>query len=359
MSTVKPTVLITGVAGGGGARLLPHLVDFSVVGLDMVPPQVESSLRFERVDLGCEASCRQMVEILQETRATSVAHLAFVPDPARTVDLNRMWQVNVAGTARVMEAITEVNRHGGQVRKFLFVSSVAAYGSDLPYPVREDYPLGGHTLPYAIHKREADEVVQLRAGTLGACSTYILRPHLLVGAAVGNFLLEALRGRPTGRGRLAARLRAKGKRLPLYLPYGNAYLQKRFQFVHVDDVARLIAHVLRRPEPPMRVTTLNVTGRGEALTLARSAEIAGAEIKRLPGRRACEMVLRLRWNLGISDVPPEALPYLIGNYLMDTGRLRAFLGSEYEHLIRHTIEDALADSFATVAPEDALIPTTK
>ena len=33
-------------------------------------------------------------------------------DPVRAgvLDLDRMWQINVAGTARVMEAITEANR---------------------------------------------------------------------------------------------------------------------------------------------------------------------------------------------------------------------------------------------------------
>jgi nucleoside-diphosphate-sugar epimerase len=358
MSIAKPTVLITGIAGHLAMRLLPHLVDFSVVGIDVNRPQTESPLRFEKVDLGREPSCRQMVDILRQTGATAVAHLAFVADPLRAggLDRDRMWQINVAGTARVMEAITEVNRMGGNVRTFVFPSSVTAYGSDLPYAVREDYPLGGHTLPFAIHKREADEVVQLRAATLGGCNTYVLRPQILAGPGVDNYLLATLRGVPTGRGRLAARMRARGTRLPLMLPYGTAYLQKRFQFLHIDDMARLLAHVLRRPDPPLRVTTLNVAGRGESLTQARCAESAGSEIKRLPGRWACEAALRIMWNLGISSVPPEALPYLIGSYLMDTGRLRAFLGSDYEHVIRYTIADALADSFApATAPNDAEI----
>ena len=64
-------------------------------------------------------------------------HLAFVIDPVRTgvLDVERMWQINVAGTARVMEAIAEVNRHGGRVEKFVFISSVSAYGPETPGPV--------------------------------------------------------------------------------------------------------------------------------------------------------------------------------------------------------------------------------
>ena len=89
---------------------------------------------------------------------------------------------------------------------------------------------------------------------------------------------------------------------------------------------------------------MNVAGRGEPITVQRCAEIAQAKIKRAPTRAACRAVLRLLWKLGISSIPPAALPYLIGSYTMDTTRLQQFLGEEYEQVIRYTIEDALRDS---------------
>src|SRR5438132_9754545 len=162
MTQGKPTVVVTGVSGNLGLRLLPHLSDFSVIGIDMVPPKTEAPIRFVRMDLGLEDSCRSLYNLFKETRPFSVVHLAFVIDPQRTgvLDVDRMWHINVAGTARVMEAIQVHQRRGGTVRKFVFPSSVSAYGPDLPHPVKEDAPLRGHTLPYAIHKREADIVVQ-------------------------------------------------------------------------------------------------------------------------------------------------------------------------------------------------------
>jgi hypothetical protein len=36
---------------------------------------------------------------------------------------------------------------------------------------------------------------------------------------------------------------------------------------------------------------------------------------------------------------------------MDTSRLRATLGHEYESVIRHTMEEALSDSFPRPLPE--------
>lgn len=348
----QPSVVVTGLAGNLGLRLLRELTGVRVIGVDKSPPRTSLPLRFEPMDLGSEASCRQLVGLLRETGAQAVVHLAFVIDPVRTgeLDVDRMWRINVAGTARVAEAIAVVNRSGGTVRKFIFPSSVSAYGSDLPRPVDEDFRLGAHTLPYAVHKRESDEVVQERAADLGACRTYILRPHIFAGATMQNYLVGALRGTPTGRGKWGERLRQKGKRLPIVLPYGQQYLAARFQFVHVDDVARLIAHILRREQDDAQLTILNVAGRGSALTLEQCARIADTRVMRLPGRGACRAALKLMWDLGISGVPPEALPYFLGTYTMDTGRLQKFLGAEYERVMRHTVEQALRDSF--VAPHD-------
>ncbi len=356
MSTSKPTILVTGAAGNLGVRLLRQLEDFSVIGVDVVPPLTSTPLRFERVDLEREESCQQLAELLHTSGASAVVHLAFVIDPVRTnvLQKDRMWQINVAGTARVMEAIAVVNRNGGAVRQFIFPSSVSAYGPDLEGAVTETSRLRAHTLPYAVHKRESDEVVRFRAPSLGECSTYVLRPHIYTGATMQNYLVGVLRGTPTGRGKLAARLRARGIRLPLVLPLGDEYLHKRFQFVHVDDVARLMAWILRHPDPQTKLTVMNVAGRGEPIAMQRCLEVAGQKAVRLPGRTVCQAALQLFWHLGISGVPPQALPYMIGSYVMDTSRLRQFLGKDYETVIQYTVEEALKDCFipaATPAPQ--------
>jgi nucleoside-diphosphate-sugar epimerase len=353
MGNEKPSIIVTGIAGNLGLRLLPLLADYQVVGLDLNPPQTNHPLRFVRMDLGLEESCRELFLLLREIRPVAVIHLAFVLDPVRTgvLDLDRMWQINVAGTARVMEAITEANRDDAVVGRFIFPSSVSAYGPNLPEPVTEDYPLGAHTLPYAIHKMEADKVVQQRAPALRNCSVYMLRPHIFAGASVENYMLGAFRGTPNGRSRRAATMRSQSRRLPCMLPYGEPYLENRLQFVHVDDVARLLAYIVRRMEPEsQRLTVLNVAGRGDPLTFARCIEMAHAKLKRVPGKWSFRLVLRLLWKFGISAIPPEAMPYMTGEYIMNTDRLRKFLGDDYESVIRHTIADAFADSFVRENP---------
>lgn len=343
-----PTILVTGVSGNLGTRLLPFLSEFRVIGVDLSPVPGRPDIAVNRLDMGHESSCRELVLLLRESGAVAVVHLAFVIDPLRTgvTDRERMWQINVAGTARVMEAITEVNRHGGGIRKFIYPSSVAVYGPETDPLVDEEAPLGAHTLNYAVQKAEADKVVRFRAGSMGECSTYLLRPHIFAGASVENYLINAIRGRAFGNGKLAQSMRRKKKRLPLMLPMGKAYPEKLFQFVHVDDMARLVQWLLRRPAPKVsEVLTLNVAGSGAPISIARCAEIAQARVVQLPSAWLCAKILKMLWNRGVSSVPPDAFPYMAGSYTMNTQRLRSLLGADYEGVIQYSTEAALQDSF--------------
>ncbi len=348
MDTAKPTVIVTGVSGNLGQRLVQQLSDYTVVGIDVTPPTHSQVDRFVPLDLGREESTRELLLLLRELQPVSVVHLAFVIDPQRTgvLDVDRMWRINVAGTARVMEAITEANRTAETtIRQFIFPSSVSAYGSDLPAPVTEDSPLGAHTLPYAIHKKESDLVVQQRAPALRGCGVFVLRPHILAGATVENYLMGAFRGTPNGKGKRAARMRQAAKRLPCMLPFGQKYVDNKIQFVHVDDMARLIAWILRREPEAQRLTILNVAGRGDPLTFGQCIELAHAKLLRVPGKWAMRRVLQFLWNWKISAIPPDAVPYMTGQYIMNTERLKKFLGSDYEQVIAKTNLEAFADSF--------------
>jgi nucleoside-diphosphate-sugar epimerase len=348
MDTAKPTILVTGVSGNLGQRLIPQLSDYKVVGVDVTPPTHFPVDYFVPLDLGEEESTRAFLLLLREVQPISVVHLAFVIDPQRSgvLDVDRMWRINVAGTARVMEAIAEANRNtASAIRQFIFLSSVSAYGSDLPIPVAEDAPLAGHTLPYAIHKRESDLVVQQRAPSLRGCGVFILRPHILAGATVENYLMGAFRGTPNGNSSRAARMREKAKRLPCMLPYGQKYLDNKIQFVHVDDMARLIVWILKREPEAQRLTILNIAGRGDPLTLAQCIEMAHAKLKRVPGIWGMRRVLQFLWDWKISAIPPDAVPYMTGQYIMNTTKLRKFLGDDYERVIAKTNSEAFADSF--------------
>src|SRR5262249_3477938 len=124
------------------------------------------------------------------------------------------------------------------------------------------------------------------------------------------------------------------------------YLQNQIQFVHIDDVAHLIAHILKKQEPEaQRLTILNVAGRGEALTYEQCIHIAKAKLLRVPTKKIFELVLRFLWNRKISTIPPDVVPYMTSSTVMDTTRLQEFLGPEYKNVIRYSIADGFAECF--------------
>ncbi len=347
----KPHIVITGVAGNLGTRLLAELADFEVVGIDLNPPASPLPLQFAPMDLGQEKSCRDLFHLLRAVRPVAVIHLAFLVDPVRngTLDVQRMWQVNVAGTARVMEAIAEANHDHPTVRRFVCPGSSTSYGPLLPAPVDENYPLSAHTFPYAIQKMESDQVVRHRAPAMRGCSTYLLRPAIFAGGTVDNYLLGALHGTAYGDSRRASEMRRKGQRLPCLLPFGDRWLAHELQFVHVDDMARLVAHLLRNPRPdPQRITILNVAGRGETLTVGQCLSTANTRLVRVPGLWALRRTLDFFWKKGISAIPPEATPYLVGQFLVDTTRLQNMLGSDYERVVQHTCAQAFTESLNSI-----------
>jgi len=130
------------------------------------------------------------------------------------------------------------------------------------------------------------------------------------------------------------------------LPRGSQYLQNRIQFVHIDDVARLVTHILKKTEPEaQRLTILNVAGRGDPLTYEQCVRVANAKLIRVPTKRIFELVLRFLWSRKISTIPPDVVPYMTSDTVMDTTRLQEFLGTEYKNVIRYPIAEAFADCF--------------
>lgn len=353
---VTPTILMTGVSGSLGLRLLRELAGCQLIGVDAREPAAPAGLfHFRKIDLAEERSCDQLLELMRAYRPEAVAHLAFVLDPLHSgvYDRRSMWRINVVGSSRVSEAIAEHNRMVGGIEKFVFPSSAAVYGPRLRNPVTEDAALNAHGLLYAVHQQEADSTVQERAADLRRCQTYVLRSHFYAGPGARNYALSLLRGVPGGKGRLGARLRRRGVRLPILLPSRRGYLENRLQFVHLDDMARLVAHIIQRKGTDPQLTVLNVAGRGEPLALRRCFAIAGAETRTVPAEIISRQAQWLRWRLGISEIPPAALPYVLGSSAMDTTRLRIFLGEHYRAVMQHTCEEALAASFK---PEQAEKP---
>ncbi|MBI3484545.1 MAG: NAD-dependent epimerase/dehydratase family protein, partial [Acidobacteria bacterium] len=292
--------------------MAPLLSAYDLLTVDLYPPAKDVPCgKFIQLDLSEPTGQAQLARLLKSESIEAVLHLAFVIDPVRTgiVDVSRMWRANVAATQRLLEAVADANSNGTAVRLFVFPSSVSAYGPDLPGQVTEEAELRAHTLPYAVHKREADEICQKMHPQLGGCALYVYRPSIFAGKTMDNFILRAIRGKPSGRGWLARTFERAGWKLPMVMP-ASASGENSFQYVHVDDVARVLRWTLKHFQPG-QLKIINLAGRGEGVTFAECAQLAGTPVVHLPSETWVVALLRIIWAIGLSGLPPEAIPYFL------------------------------------------------
>ena len=354
-ATVEPpgvteTILVTGLAGNVGRSMARHLTRYRLVGVDLFEAELDHpNFTFEKLDLSDPDAARKLAELLVRHEVRQVYHLAFVLDPWRTGALTnrRQWEINVRGTQQLLDAIEEVNKDRLQVEHMLYLSSVTSYGPNLPGPVAETHPLAPHTYTYALHKKETDELCHYTHPRLNGCAMTIVRGHIFLGEGVKNFIANAFKGvsnphRPLGR--WWAR---RGWRLPLLLPMGKKY-QGAYQFMHIDDAARVLAR-LAQIFSPGELNVLNLQGRGPASSGDDVARLAGLRMIRLPSYALVAVLYRISWALGISAVPPDALPYFCGSYTMDTTKLERLLGPDYPKMVRKTSAECILETVGKAA----------
>jgi len=121
-----------------------------------------------------------------------------------------MWQINVAGTARVLEAITEANREEMLVKKFIYPSSTLVYGGEpARRSLRETDPASELPLVLGQQSRGPKSDPQTAGTRICALSSiYVLRAPAFLGP-VRTITWSVLSGQP-----------GRASRAPLLCPGG-------------------------------------------------------------------------------------------------------------------------------------------
>jgi threonine 3-dehydrogenase len=126
----KPVVFITGAGGEIGHGLITRLAESGrpIVSLDLAPLDATLSGLVQREFLGSILDTGLLERILSEFEVDLIFHLAALLSTRSEFTPTRAHQVNVEGTLTLLEfAQKEAESHGRPVR-FLYPSSVAAYG---------------------------------------------------------------------------------------------------------------------------------------------------------------------------------------------------------------------------------------
>jgi nucleoside-diphosphate-sugar epimerase len=317
-------VAVTGPTGTLGFGLLPLLEAdpriTRVVGIARRPfdPAAHgwSKMVYRRGDVRDPSSIEQAVR-----GADVVVHLAF--SITGSASHARTRAVNVEGTLNVVRA---AGRAG--VRRFVFSSSVAAYGfhGDNPVGMTEEWPVRpADHLFYAQEKAEVERLLGEEVAGHPELGLYLLRPSIVLGPhTLGAKTLVPRMPAPLGS--LTRRVGRRAAATVAGLPLRPAVPVPRLpvQFVHEDDVGQAVLLCIVGAGPP---GAYNIAGDGVLATTDVARELGLTPIPvphawtRVPARAVASLA-------AVPLVPPaiEWAEALSQPAIMDTAKAKRQLG---------------------------------
>ena len=302
--------VITGGAGYIGSRLVDFLSrrgdTEKIVVCDVAAPRgYVPKTEFERVDVRDRDGVRAKLE---RAKPDALVHLAFILNPSHDEAL--MYDIDVNGTHNVLEAAAAAG-----TQQVLVTSSSVAYGAfpHNPVPLTEEDPVRGvSAFSYARDKTESDRICQLWAAKYLERTMTIVRPCIVFGPNVNNYLVRLWTKQP-----FAA---------------DPGTLDNDIQFVHEDDVVEAITELL----VGRHGGAFNVAGDG-LMTSRECAEMIGSPIRRMP-ERAYRGLARTMWNVRLSEAPPGSVDFALYPWIVSNEKLKRETGWRPRHTTRETFE---------------------
>jgi nucleoside-diphosphate-sugar epimerase len=262
--------------------------------------------------------------------ADVVVHLAFLITGNASRATTRA--INVDGTLNAFRAAATAG-----VKRFVYASSVAAYGfhADNPVGMTEDWPVRpASRLFYAQEKAELEELLTTEAAAHPGVALYMVRPPVVLGPnTLGG--KEILPGPLAPLGRRLAELATR----PLPLPLPVAVPALPVQFVHEEDVGQALLLCVVAAGPP---GAYNIAGDG-VLTGADVAREYGAVPIPLP---AAPAHLAARAASRLPFLPPSAewVEAAAHPAIIDTTKAKEQLGWRPRYTGLEALRDTLSSS---------------
>jgi UDP-glucose 4-epimerase len=302
--------LITGGSGYIGSRLVSRLAEREdverILICDVRPPTVyRPKVAYRAMDVTDAAAVSAAVS---EERPDVVVHLAFVLNPIH--DEVRMYEIDVGGTHNVLEACSAAG-----VSQVLVTSSSTAYGAfpDNPVQLTEEHPVRGVAgFEYARDKAESDRLCQLWALRHPDRVMTIVRPCIVFGPSVDNYLVRLWTKQPF--------VAEFGLRDP------------GLQFVHEDDVVSAVVALL----DGRHAGAFNVAADG-VMSVDECASLVGLPRRRVP-LRAYRRFASLMWRLRASEAPPGSLDFAVYPWIVSNAKLKEVAGWAPRFSSRETFE---------------------
>ena len=299
--TTNRVVAVTGASGYVGSRLLLELEEENLtklVAFDTRPPrQPIHNIAVYRQDVG-----RPIDAPLRQHRVDALVHLAF--DGRRGLNRREIREIRVNNLQSLHAVLDSCVR--AEVKHFVYLSSHAVYGarSDNPVPISEEATLrSSPDFPHGYDKFLADQILDAFAERHPETKVTILRTCMVLGPTGENDVARSFfRSRLLGVG---------GYNPPL-------------QFLHEDDLARILTLVLREQVPGV----FNVAGDGVTF-YGEIARVAGRKLTVLPAFLAYPLV-RFTWGSRLQrGLTPAELDQARYPVVLSTGKLKQTLGYRF------------------------------
>lgn len=302
-------VAVTGASGYIGSRLLRELEEENLgklVAIDTRPPPMPiHNIAVYRRDVKTSIS-----DLLRQHRVTTLVHLAFTQSRSRN---RREARETSEGNEQALRSVLQSCVRAG-VQHLIYLSSHTVYGSrpDNPLPLTEQAPLRPATeLSFGYDKFLAEQALEDFTEAHRDTSVTILRCCSVLGP---------------GANRDVARIFLVPR------PMGVWGYNSPFQFLHEDDVARVLTNIIHRAIDGV----FNLAGEGVAF-FREVTEILPGRIISLPKFLAYPLV-KLTWGLGVQRAITTAELDLIRHpILLSTAKL----GQATGHRARYTSQEAV------------------
>ena len=320
--------VVTGGSGYIGTRLVERLLAREdterVVICDIRPPRAyRPKTEFQHLDV---RDRDRATDILKREQPDALVHLAFVLNPMH--DERAMYDIDVNGCQNVLEAASEAG-----TSQVLVTSSTTAYGAfaDNPVPLTEEDPVRGvANFEYARDKSESDRLCQLWALRHPERTMTIVRPCIVFGPTVDNYIV---------------RLWTKQ---PFQADFGGA--DPPFQLVHEDDLVEAVVGLL----DGRHAGAFNVTGDG-LMTLRECADMIGLKRRRVH-EGAYRKFAGLMWNLRLAETPAGNIDFAIHPWVASNEKVKETLGWTPRHSTRETFEITMRTRGVLGGEEPAGLP---
>ena len=310
MNDRRPVVAVTGAAGYIGSRLLQELEKEEnlerTVAIDTSPLRMPfHNVASERLDV-----TQPLDDTFRDYGVNTVVHLTFILKPGhKRREVDRSREANLRSVHSALRAC-----HAAKASNFIYLSSHTIYGAhvDNPVPITEQAPLRpSRSFQYSHDKALCEGVVREFASENPQVSVTILRSCVVMGPGADNFVTRAFFR-------------------PLLL--GVMGYDPPLQFVHEDDLAKILHLLIMEPRPG----TFNVAGEG-VIRYSRVAHLAESKLIFLPPLVAYPLT-QMAWSLGVQkDAPAVGLDFIRYPIVISTGKLRKEIGFRFFY----TSEEAL------------------